>query len=75
MPKNRAAAEELVRANMRAGENLSAGSRERLVGALADDLRKAADPMNFEQRLLRIEAQIRMLMDAANASAAPRKSG
>jgi hypothetical protein len=75
MPKNRAAAEELVRANMRARENLSAGSRERLVGALADDLRKAADPMNFEQRLLRIEAQIRMLMDAANASAAPRKSG
>jgi hypothetical protein len=66
MPKKRAEAEALVAASAD-GRGVSADYRERIVGALTEDLRAAADAASIlENRLLNIEAKLRVLTEAAS---------
>jgi hypothetical protein len=59
-------AEALVMASTRASGTVSAETREQIVGALAEDLRVASEQLSVEDRLLKIEATLRVLAEAAH---------
>jgi hypothetical protein len=71
LPKNRAKAEVLVGATTEVG-SLSADDRERIVGALTEDLREkssrrrvaSAQATSVEERLVKLETQTLVLQEA-----------
>ena len=68
MPKKKATAEELVTAGTRAGHEVNGVTRERIVGALMEDLGTAADlTWRDDARRVRLETQMRVLTDAVTA--------
>jgi hypothetical protein len=68
MAKKRATAEELVAASTRAGLEVTSDTRERIVGALTEDLGAAADvAWRDDDRRVRLEAQLLVLTDAITA--------
>ena len=67
MPHKRAKAEAIVAACTE-GRALSADDRERIVGALAEDLRAAStQATNLEERLAKVETQTQRLQEAVLA--------
>jgi hypothetical protein len=69
MPNKRAAAEALFAASTE-GRGVSADNRERIVGALTEDLRAAStQAASVDERLIKIEKRMQVLAEALLAMA------
>ena len=66
MSSKRVKAEALVTASTRVNGTVSAETREQIVSAVDEDLCAASEQLSVEDRLLKIEATLRVLTEAAH---------